>query len=332
VNLLHDNIDFPQNPIEIQGTSVVLDAADAEMIAAAADSALAASTRRVYSSSWRHFSAWCQSRDYQPMPAAPVAVALYVVFRAQHVAPATVRRDAAAIGYYHRSHSLDNPVTSDGVRMVMAGVARQGQAGAQRQALGISMSDLAAIRATARRPRMGRGGRLEGAFQARDRGILDVALCTVMFDGLLRRSEAAQLRWADVRREDDGSGRMLVRYSKTDQVGEGKVLWISPAAILALSELAAIRPEDEPDDLIFRLSGRQISRRIAQACQAAGLGAGYSGHSLRVGAAQALAAANLSLAAIMENGRWQSARMPARYTRHAAAAQSAMAKLYAQGG
>ena len=80
------------------------------------------------------------------------------------------------------------------------------------------------------------------------------------------------------------------------------MLWISPATIFALSELAAIPPDDESEDLIFRLSGRHISRRIGQACEAAGLGKGYSGHSLRVGAAQTLAAANISLVAIMENG------------------------------
>jgi len=77
------------------------------------------------------------------------------------------------------------------------------------------------------------------------------------------------------------------------------------------------------------LSPPQITRRIAQACRVAGLDSGYSGHSPRVGAAQALAAANISLAAIMEHGRWQWSMMPARYTRHASAAQSAMAKLYA---
>ena len=82
---------------------------------------------------------------------------------------------------------------------------------------------------------------------------------------------------------------------------------------------------------MFGLSGQKISRRIAAPCEAAGLSKGYSGHSLRVGATQALAGANISLAAIMENGRWQSLRTPARYTRKAAAAQSAMAKLYAQG-
>ena len=96
-------------------------------------------------------------------------------------------------------------------------------------------------------------------------------------------------------------------------------------------ELVASLQARQPAGPLFNLSPPQITRRIAQACKAAGLGAGYSGHSPRVGAAQALAAANISLAAIMEHGRWQSSMMPARYTRHAAA-QSAMAKLYAQGG
>ena len=68
-----------------------------------------------------------------------------------------------------------------------------------------------------------------------------------MFDGLLLRSEAAHLWWSDIRREPDGAGRMVVRRSKSDRVGEGNVLWISPLRILALAELAAIRPDDKPD-------------------------------------------------------------------------------------
>ena len=151
-----------------------------------------------------------------------------------------------------------------------------------------------------------------------------------MFDGMLRRSEAAVLTWEDIGRAADGSGRLIVRRSKTDPEGEGKVLWISPDTMDALD---AIRGEGGGDtDPVFGLAGQQISRRIAAACETAGLGRGFSGHSLRVGAAQALAGANISLAAIMVNGRWQSSRMPARYTSNAAAAQSAMAKLYAQGG
>ena len=273
---------------------------------------------------------WCQERGYASLPAAPVAVAAYLAERAETVKPATVRLVAAAIGHQHRQHNLPSPSDTEGVKVVLAGLARQGQAGVQKQAKGISREDLAAIRATACRPRVGRGGKIETREQARERGQVDIALCCLMFDGMLRRSEAAVLTWEDIGRAADGSGRMTVRRSKTDQEGEGKVLWISPATMDALAAIR--RPSDTDSDPVFGLAGQQISRRIAAACETAGLGQGFSGHSLRVGAAQALAGANISLAAIMETGRWQSSRMPARYTRNAAAAQSAMAKLYGQNG
>ena len=312
------------------GAAVVLTDADADRIQAAAESAQAPTTRRTYGSLWRNFASWCEARNYAPLPAQPLAVAAYLAERAEAVKPATVRLAAAAIGHQHRQHNMPNPADTEGVKVVLAGLARQGQAGAQKQAKGISREALAAIKATACRPRIGRGGRIETWEQASERGQVDIALCCLMFDGLLRRSEAAALTWEDISREADGSGRLTVRRSKTDPEGEGKVLWISPDTMAAL---AAIRWESDIDsDPVFDLSGQQISRRIAAACEAAGLGKGYSGHSLRVGAAQALAGANISLAAIMENGRWLSSRMPARYTRNAAAAQSAMAKLYAQSG
>ncbi len=322
------------NPLLRRGAldpaDVVLTEDDAALIAAAAESAHAQSTRQTYASLWRRFEAWCRSRQYDALPAAPVAVAAYLVLRAKTAAPATVGLDAAAIGHYHRRRGLPNPTADNGVKIVLAGLARANHAGNQKQARPISRGDLAAIKATATRPRRGRGGRPESWQTARARGLQDYALCCLMWDGMLRRSETADLKWSDIRRAEDGSGRLTVRHSKTDQRGEGKVLWISPATMSALAIYAARRRDGDPD-WIFDLSPPQISNRIAAACAAAGLGSGYTGHSLRVGAAQALAAANISLAAIMEHGRWQSARMPARYTRNAAAAQSGMAQLYAKG-
>ena len=125
-----------------------------------------------------------------------------------------------------------------------------------------------------------RGGRLESAQHARNRGLKDIALCSIMWDAMLRRAEAASLAWSDVRRAADGSGRLTVRYSKTDQSGAGKILWISPASMSALELVASLHPQ-KPTGPLFNLSPPQITRRIA----AAGLGNGYSGHSPRVGAA-----------------------------------------------
>ena len=122
----------------------------------------------------------------------------------------------------------------------------------------IVLSEADAIRATACRPRI---GRLESAHHARNRGLIDIALCSIMWDAMLRRSEAAALTWADVRRAPDGSGRLTVQHSKTDQRGEGKVLWISPASMSALELVASLRPQ-APAGPLFNLSPPQITRRL----------------------------------------------------------------------
>jgi integrase len=53
-----------------------------------------------------------------------------------------------------------------------------------------------------------------------------------------------------------------------------------------------------------------------------------SGHSMRVGAAQDLAAAGIDLGAIMHAGGWKSPDMVMRYIEHMDVAKSGMARLY----
>lgn len=53
---------------------------------------------------------------------------------------------------------------------------------------------------------------------ARAQAVLTMAICSVMADKGLRRSEAAALQWADVRTEADGSGRLAVRDA---ELGDG---------------------------------------------------------------------------------------------------------------
>ena len=54
----------------------------------------------------------------------------------------------------------------------------------------------------------------------------------------------------------------------------------------------------------------------------------YSGHSPRVGAAQDMAAAGVSTAAILQAGGWADARMIKRYLRQRNALQGGMAQLF----
>ena len=117
---------------------------------------------------------------------------------------------------------------------------------------------------------------------------------SVLRDGLLRRSEAADLAWGDVELRDDGSALLAVRRSKTDPTAEGVTLYIGRDAAQALM---AIRPAQALLDAstpVFGLSPRQIGRRVQAAAVAAGLGEGFTGHSGRVGMAQDLAKSGVS--------------------------------------
>ena len=167
------------------------------------------------------------------------------------------------------------------------------------------------------------GSRRESAEKASSRGQLDVALLSILRDGLMRRSEAAALTWADVELRENGTALLQVHRSKTDPEGEGIVLYIGKEAGEALR---AIRPTDELLDLnapVFGLSSRQIGRRVQAAAKAAGLGEGFTGHSGRVGMAQDLVKSGVERPALMTADRWKSAKMPARYTERQAAHRSA---------
>ena len=71
--------------------------------------------------------------------------------------------------------------------------------------------------------------------------MVDLALLQVMRDGLLRRSEASALRWGDVELLDDGSGRLHVVRSKTDQSGEGAILYLGLPEVGALMAIGRRR-------------------------------------------------------------------------------------------
>ncbi len=82
------------------------------------------------------------------------------------------------------------------------------------------------------------------------------------------------------------------------------------------------------------LDSRNIRRIIVTRARAAGIEGRVSGHSLRVGGAQSLAAAGAGLVELQQAGDWRSPAMPAHYARGQPGARGAVARLRygAQGG
>ena len=299
----------------------------------AAEAAHSPATLRNYRAAWGRFHEWTDREGLDLLPADPGTVAAYLAERAETLSVASVRMDASAIRHAHAEAGHANPCATTGVRRVLRGLtrtaARQGRTPSQ--VTPMSAADLAAIRATAERRRVGPSGRSESRGRAFKRARVDVALIATMRDGMLRRSEAAALRWADVAFRADGSARVTVRRSKSDQEGEGAVLYIGKAAATALQ---VIRPRDAFTGArpIFGIrSGRSVSNRIRAAAKAARLDGNYSGHSPRVGMAVDLAAAGVGLPALQVAGRWASPAMPGRYAAAELASRGAVARFHGEG-
>ena len=299
---------------------------DLDNLTAVLDHEIAPNTMRNYRVQWNSFIIWAAGKGIRTLPADRAQVAAYLAERIEEHGhkPATLRAAASAIGFVHRTAGQDDPCASPEVKRTLRSATRK--AGRrQKQAEALTAEALTAIRSTAYNPRPGRGGRLEGQETARCRGNLDIALISVMRDGMLRVSEAAVLTWRDIANEADGTGRLLIRRSKTDADGEGAVAFLS---IPTMEALRLICRSGFGADSVFGLRPNQISRRIKQAAQAAGLGDGFSGHSPRVGMARDLARTGIELPSLMNAGRWRTPAMPAHYTRNETAGKGAVAQFH----
>ena len=144
------------------------------------------------------------------------------------------------------------------------------------------------------------------------------------------------LNVADVTTKDDGSGTVTVRSSKTDQEGRGYVRYLGDTTVTAVrryqeaagvTDGALFRAINRGRGLGGRLGVRSIRSIIARRAADAGIAGRVSGHSLRVGSAQSLAAAGAGLVELQQAGDWKSPQMPAHYARHRLAARGAVAKL-----
>ena len=273
-------------------------------------------TRRAYAGAVKRWESWARGRFLSPRPAAPEDVAEYLAHLADTgSAVSTVRLAKAAIAHAHTTDGLEDPTTDERVAQTMAGIATT-LGVAPHQAKPLTEEDAQAIVEAA------------GSVQWR-KWRLDAALVTVMRDGLLRRSEAASLTWRDIVPAVDGSGRVAIRRSKGDQVGQGALVYIRPATTKLLTAWKNDEERRTKRDLVFGLSDPgSICRRIKRAAKAAGLAGAYSGHSPRIGMAVDLAAAGVELPALMATGRWKSPMMPAHYTRSLTAASGAVAKVF----
>ena len=291
-----------------------------EQRAEAAMAALSPNTRRAYGHALKAWSRWAAVHDVDALSPRPAQLRDYLLERFGGGGAPMLKLTLAALrkaqGLAGVELTARDQLVVDTARALVQEAADKFTV---RQAPALTSDELAAIRACACQQRTYRNGLVETPEQARRRGLVDIALCRVLSDAGLRRSEAAALVWEDFTRWGDGSGRLTVRRSKTD--AGARTVYVTPAAVAALEDIR--RMGASGDGSIFGLSAPSISRRIKAAAAAAGLGEFFSGHSGRVGMARRMAKAGAPTHEIMAQGRWKTAGMVETYTREEEAGRAA---------
>ena len=299
-------------PLVVEPDALLTSEEDAHIRQLVAES-YAQNTLQNYRSQWAQWAQFAESRSVAILPAHPSHVIAWLRHRAitEGDTIGTIQFALQALKAVHRDHQIFNEDDWARVDQSMKAL-RRTYGSAQTQVDGLSDDDIAAIEATARTPREGRGGKLETQDFANHRGDVDVAMVRTMRDAMLRPSELLAAQCQDLEVDADGSAILTIRRSKTDRFGKQDFRYLPPGTVRILLRITA---GQEPSDTIFPFTPQTLRRRIKAATSAAGLTGRFAGHSPRVGMTQNLAAAGTGLPALMVEGRWTSPSMPARYAR-----------------
>ena len=298
-------------------------AAPSAAVAGLVAASIADNTKRTYAAALKRLDAALEGQDLTD-----ASLSVYIAsLHAAGLSPAVASMAVASVKFRCRLRGLASPV-GPATDRVLAGLRREGKGRGRGQVDGVRFSEVDTAAAVAAND--------SGSVA----GLRDAALLAVASDGLLRVSEVAALDVGDVQAEADGSGRLFVGESKTDQEGQGAVLYLGALTVTRVNAwLAAAGHQDGPlfrrvrrggrveGDPGRRLSVNAIRQIIRSRAAAVGIEGRVSGHSLRVGGAQSLAAGGTSLVEMQTAGRWQSPAMPGHYARGQLAARGAVARV-----
>ena len=134
-------------------------------------------------------------------------------------APTSIGMTVAAVKAAARLSGQPSPAGPKTAR-VLAGIRREGRGRGRGQAKGLQWSAADTVAAVAANNGKGKIA-----------GLRDAALVALASDALLRVSEVVAVQVEDIAAEADGSGRLTVHRSKTDQEGRGVVLYLGEATM-----------------------------------------------------------------------------------------------------
>ena len=277
------------------------------------EGAYAPNTLKSYYADARAFVDWCDERNVEPFPIAPETLCEYIEYLQLDAAYSSIRRRVSSLRRLNRMLGFEDQTQTEEVYLAIRRLKRS-KCLEQKQAVGINHDIL--VKMIAAQPSTLAGTR-------------NRALLSLGYDFLARRSELVAIRTVDLKFTSDGALRGMIRKSKTDQYGKGRLVFGSERSAKLVRKWLRLKPaEIQPvfcainhgkceDRAICDRNVNDIIKRslvkVKRCKRPSDLE--VSGHSLRVGAAQDLLIKGYDLAAIMRAGGWSNAETVSRYLR-----------------
>jgi site-specific recombinase XerD len=244
------------------------------------DGAFAKNTIRAYRSDFAQYQNWCLQNNQAPIPATAETMTTYVDYLSENNKSATIRRRINSLGTVLKLSKNFDPTKDPEVILALKRMHRKiGRA--QEQATPLTKGLL---------------NQLLNNCDNRTMGIRNQVLLRLGYETMRRRSELCAFKFEDVDQATNGRPIILLKFSKTDQYGSGKVLPISKELHNLLEkwkeivgdEVYILRSINKHGHIGNSLNPASIST-ILKTLQE-GLKSGVneqplSGHSFRVGAA-----------------------------------------------
>ena len=278
------------------------------------EGAYAPATIKAYYTDIQAFVDWCGKEGLSPFPATQDMVCAFISDQGQSKATSTVRRRLYAIRKIHRLLRLPDPTQDEDITLAFRRV-RRSKLSRPKQARGITARDLSKFIETE---------------PDTPTGLRNRAMLALGFELLTRRSELIALKSDDLTWLDDGSVKVIIRRSKSDPFGMGRIGYTSRETASLVQNWLDWRgskidwlfcPIYQNQPINRDLSTTTVKRIIKTAAKRTGYTSDivrdFSGHSLRVGAAQELLSRGFDTVSIMRAGGWKSVGVLARYLENA---------------
>lgn len=270
------------------------------------DGAYAPATLHGYRKDIKRISEWVSAHGCDPAEIGHLELVYYLENGCEGLAMATIKRSVAALGTIYKYAELHDPTKHPKVQLALRKLGRQ-RGNLQTQAKPLTNDLLQKLLALCDPNTIV--------------GLRNQVLLRLGYETMRRRGELVRFRFDDLRESANGSKGILLRSSKTDQMGYGKVIPISVGLHELITKwqdlagsgyiLRSIKKGGEISDRLTPESVNRILKRLEARTEAQSKT--LSGHSFRVGRTIDLLDDGYSLAQICIFSGWKSEQVAHRY-------------------